>query len=812
MGNQGTENRPETDGRYLRPAAAYELMKTAQGMRRTVYIYGASGSGKTSFIADFFSRRRYEYYPLAQTRIEDIKIPEQTAGNKENIVVIDDLYLVDSQESREAVYPLLEEMTARKDIWLILLSRCQMPKWLKPLYINKVFITIDEGNLSFSEEDELEYLAKWEIYPMQETAKYVRSLSCGQPLFLRIVAMQLKLAQRNETAGSDRQEREREAVEQARRDLWDYFEIHVFDQWKIELQEFLMDVAIVDAFDAQLAQQITKKPDVTQLIAQALETGNFLEEQVKNGVVWYVFRQAMRFSMRRRLHTKCSLQHINEIYRSAGNGYEMMGDVPNALQMYDKCRDEEGISRLLVENARKNAGAGYYYALRKYYFALPEEMIRENYELMTGMCLLNSLLMNIDESERWYQLLENYERRQQGSTKRAVQAKLWYLDICLPHRGTVSVPDLLKRAGGLLAEGKTALPEPSVTSNLPSLMNGGADFCEWSKKDRELARVFGKLIEMVLGKYGKGIVSLALAESFFEKGEDNYEVSALANKGRLQAECGGKKQMVFVGVGILSQLAMLNDHADDAFDMLTSFRRTIEEDTPQLIPSIETLRTRFLLYHGRSAAVADWMKTAPDEEQEFFIMERFRYLTKVRVYLAMGKKERAYNLIQRLLAYAEMMHRPYVHMECHVLLAITQYRMGSSEWKQTLQYAISKAEEYHFVRILSREGAALWELLKEEEFVWKDEKYKKQVLKECETLARRYPVYLSEKQEGNVFLSDKALAILRLQSEGYSIEEIAEQMNLSKAGVKYYNQDTYKKLGVRGKAAALTEARNRRLI
>lgn len=134
--------------------------------------------------------------------------------------------------------------------------------------------------------------------------------------------------------------------------------------------------------------------------------------------------------------------------------------------------------------------------------------------------------------------------------------------------------------------------------------------------------------------------------------------------------------MVFVGVGILSQLAMLNDHADDAFDMLTSFRRTIEEDTPQLIPSIETLRTRFLLYHGRSAAVADWMKTAPDEEQEFFIMERFRYLTKVRVYLAMGKKERAYNLIQRLLAYAEMMHRPYVHMECHVLLAIIPVPYG----------------------------------------------------------------------------------------------------------------------------------------
>ncbi|MGN0341747.1 MAG: response regulator transcription factor [Roseburia sp.] len=58
----------------------------------------------------------------------------------------------------------------------------------------------------------------------------------------------------------------------------------------------------------------------------------------------------------------------------------------------------------------------------------------------------------------------------------------------------------------------------------------------------------------------------------------------------------------------------------------------------------------------------------------------------------------------------------------------------------------------------------------------------------------------------------KALKILRLQAEGMSVERIAEQMGLSKAGVKYYNQKTYKKLGVNNKAAAVAEARNRRLI
>lgn len=52
----------------------------------------------------------------------------------------------------------------------------------------------------------------------------------------------------------------------------------------------------------------------------------------------------------------------------------------------------------------------------------------------------------------------------------------------------------------------------------------------------------------------------------------------------------------------------------------------------------------------------------------------------------------------------------------------------------------------------------------------------------------------------------------RLQAEGMSVEKIAEQLCLSKAGVKYYNQETYKKLGVNNKASAVTEARNRRLL
>ena len=344
------------------------------------------------------------------------------------------------------------------------------------------------------------------------------------------------------------------------------------------------------------------------------------------------------------------------------------------------------------------------------------------------------------------------------------------------------------------------------------MMNGGKDFCEWSKRDRELAKTIGKLISLVLGKYGKGLVNLALAESFFEKGEDDYEVASLAGRGRMQAESGGKTEQVFVAVGILTQLSVMNNHMEDAVDMLERFRPVAEQEAPKLLPNIDAMSVRMNLYLGRIQEAYRWMEEAPDEDTEFNGMERYRYLTKIRVYLAAGRKERALLLLDKMQYYAEKMHRTYILIEVKLLSAITLYRLGKDNWQSFLQEAVTEAEDYHFVRILTKEGAALWELFKTGTITWKNREFQKQVLKECEQMAAFYPAYLKEKTEGNVILSDKALQILRLQAEGLSVEKIAEQLGLSAAGVKYYNQATYKKLGVKNKAAALTEARNRRLL
>lgn len=811
MKNGEKHKKLTVDPNYVRPKKAVGLLKVAHSMKQTVYIYGATGYGKTSLVAGFLARKKYHYITMAENMVEDLSMLTNKL-EEQDTVVIDDLQEIVMAEDRENCLEILQRLIADSHVWVILISRCEIPAWLMPLYIRFLFTIIQESDLTFSIDDMQVYLSSWDIVLTERAEKYLYKMSKGFPLFVRIAALRLHNLGMSEMENEDRAKMELDAISLAKQDWWDYLDSSLYDQWDIELQEFLMDVSIVDCFDMQMAQIITKKNDTGELIALTKETGNYMTEKSVKGKTIYELRAPIRLSLNRRLQKKRSHSYIRNLYYNAASCYEYQGKVAEALEMYELCGDNEGISRLLVENARKHVGAGQYWKLRKYYLNVPKDMIMQNPELMAAVSMLHSIMLNDEESDRWYKALEAYAKQQTGTAKRAAQVKLVYLDVALPQRGIGSMIELVKKAGVLVANRRTILPEFSITNNQPSLMNGGKDFCEWSKKDKQLANSIGKLVELVTGKAGKGIVNLALAESMFEKGGDSYEVSVRASKGRVQAESCECFEEVFVAVGMLAQLEVQNNHLEDALDSVKSFRESIPETMSQLLQGVDTFRMRMLLYSGLDADVTEWLKQAPDEDKEFCTLDRFHYMIKVRVYLALGKKERAIKLLHEIIYFAEKRERIFIRIEAGVLLAIVQYRMKDDKWKQTLQEAISLAEEYHFVRVFSREGAALWELLRGESFEWKDADFRDQVRKECEYMASLYPMYLKEKPDGTITLSAAQVKVLRMQESGMSVEQIADALGLSKAGVKYYNQQTYKMLGVNSKSQAIFEARNRGLI
>lgn len=784
------------DQNYIAPAAALKKLKKARSLPQTVYLYGATGYGKTELVRQYLSGRRYTYLSCEELPWEDGALPAEEPGRQNRrVVVIDDLHRLKSEELRREILALEE----REDIWLILISRSPLPAWLMPQHIKSVFVVISEKDLRMGRSEIAAYLEARGIAYTEEDIQYLQNTAEGNAYVLHHVALRMR---EGLSPGPE-----------LYAEIWDAFAVYlenvVLVRWDSDLLEFMMQVSVVDEFTLELAEMISGNLHVTALLEQAAEAGNFMTQE--DGV--YRLRPVLIQALRNRALKIYGRERVEDLKYNAALYYEMHDEVVPALKLFEECGKTERIKNLLIRNARMNPGNGHYYELRRYYFNLDEREIADSPVLMAGMSMLCSMLMDGEKSEYWYEKLKAYAANAKGGIRREAQSRLCYLDIGLPHRGSRDVLAVMKNIPALLFDKGNQLPEFSVTSNLPSTMNGGKDFCHWSPDDTMLAKTVGPLVERVLGRYGKGLVKAALGESYYEKGGDNYKVMTLLTRAQMETERGGTMEIAFAAVGIRIRLALFQGDIQAARELLASFEQSAKENRAlQLLPNIQALRCRLALYEGNMDAVERWMKTAPDEDIEFCSLERYRYLTKVRCYLANGEYTKAQALLEKLRYYAEQTNRPYVRMETGLLSAVTKERAGGP-WQEELTTVLREAESYRFLRLITEEGAAVWPLLQQEKKALQsagtlDKDWLRRVLDEAAEVSRRYPLYLKKRAAAAADFSGTALTILRLQADGLSLNQIAKKLDMKPFSVSYHIQENYRKLNVSRKADALLAARS----
>ena len=525
------------DKGYITPQAALKKLRAAKGLGQTVYICGATGYGKTELVRQYLSKRKYSYISCRENISELLNAAGEAA---QPILVIDDLHLLKDAEGRKAVLSLI----GRPDLWTILICRSSIPPWLMPPYVSGGFLVITENDLRLREKEIAAYMESQGLAITEEELEFVTTRSLGNAYIVRHTALKMTEGQRPGP------ELAREIVEA----FAGYLESYVLVQWDSDLVEFLMQISVTDEFTLPLAEMVTGNRRASELLERAMETGNFLS--CKDGV--YRLRPQLIRALRRRAAKEYdSAQRADHAY-NAGLYYEMQGQILPALAMFEQCGRKDHIRELLIRNARLNPGNGHYFELRRYYLQMEEEELADCPVLMAGMSMLYSLLMQEEESEYWYGKLERFASAVRGGQKREALSRLAYLDIALPHRGSRDMIEIMKRMPALIFDRGMSLPEFSVTSNMPSTMNGGKDFCHWSREDRRLAATMGKLLERVLGRYGKGLVKAALGESLYEKGEDTYEVLTLLTRARLEAESGGVMEIAFAAAGLQVRLDTLH--------------------------------------------------------------------------------------------------------------------------------------------------------------------------------------------------------------------------------------------------------------
>lgn len=782
---------------YIKPTAAFKKLDAAKLLNQNVYIYGATGFGKTELIRQYFKRDSYVYIYCSRNSCDLSVIPQES---KHKItVVIDNVNSIENNDIRNAI----KELCGRKKFWVIILGRSKMPSWLFDTFVIRNMTLIAEADLALSEDDIDKYMRSEDIILTRDELKYIRGKCEGNLFGVKYNAQRLlsrdKLCEK--------------LFEENQIYFCNYLENNIISELSSEVSDFLMKISIVDDFTEQLAAIIMEDSSVLSLIERALDSGNFIE--IKDGV--YTLRRQMLNTLRRMAAKTFSEQQLQQYALLVGEYYESQGEDNKALEMYARYNESDRIRELLVRNSKKAVASGYYIEMRNYYLMFSDEDIRSNAYLMSAMSMLYSMLLDLDKSEYWYNELKKYKETVKGSKQREATSLIAYLDISLPGRGSINILELIKDYYTLLSQDSIPMPEFSVTSNIPSLMNGSKDFCDWSRHDRKIAATAGNIITVFLGKHGKGLINAALAESFFEKGGDPYEIMSLISRAKIEAEASGNSELTFAATGTLFRQYIILGEPDNAKTLLSSYEsKAKKEQLKRLYPSIEAMKCRLALIEGDNEAAALWLKTAPDENVEFIAFYRYLYLTKIRCYISFEQYDRAYSLIEAMKFYAEHCDRKYILMELGILTAIIRFRTGEA-WKNDFAKVLEQICEYQFIPILTEYSATVYNMLYQLDDICEENKkinhkWFERIRSESGRVARHYPLYLKRRATAIPKLQPMDIRVLTCLANGLSIQETAKRLSINYETLRSRIKEIYRKLGAQNKTEAVLIARETKII
>ena len=790
---------PETI--IIKPSIAAQFQRFLQ-QERVLFFSAPCGFGKTVLaeaLLDSMPSNSMDRYRIRRLNAgaADFAIP--SAAEDWDILLIDDLQLLQEERDLQTLCELIRTGAERR---FVLLSRGAPPGSLMAFQYAGLMTVLEAEDLLFDQNDIRVLLQNCGITTTDNELAAIRQESIGYPLGVNIIARYM----------SGGRPFSKEIVAKGYREVFSYFEAAVYRRFDLPMRRFLLELAPFEQFDLEMARMVSGDPHAGDLLDWLLHNTTMLRcEDLHTFSFWPQFRAFLLWQMGR----EYTDEKRKAIFGRGGLYYELKEDYAHALACYTKGGDHSKVSDLLVRNAELHPGMGHYSEMENYYRSLPESEIAASPSLMQGMSMLCALAMDYEGSERWYRELREFWRRceKQDAAGKQARGRLAWLDISLPQRGVDGLAATIPAVFTLLTNKELTLPSFSVTSALPSLMNGGKDFSEWSKKDDLLYKTMRIPVEAILGRDGVGLADCAIAESRFEKGENisGRMLSLIPKVNEIRQR--GTPDMEFAVGGLLARSQLASGQSADARHTMVSLRAQFaERGLTRFLPNMDAMLCRMDLLNGELDSADAWYhEKAPRDPMHINVMKRYQYLTQAMVELADGRPDAARLTLAPLEAYVKNCARYIDSVHLHVLTAIALYRQKDDAWRGRLTQALETAAAYRFIRTISVYGTAVLPLLEELERVG-SAKWHKQLMSEVRTQAAYYPNFLQPRLALSDTLTPMELQILHLVCADKSNAEIAEIMNIKLSTVKTHVSHILTKLDVKRRSEAKTAARKLRLV
>ena len=714
-----------------------------------------------------------------------------------DILLIDDLQMMQDEDDWQTLCQLIRTQTAKR---FMLLSRGAPPGCMMAFQYAGIMKVLEAEDLLFDWNDINRTLQLYHVEAESSEITEILKASIGYPLGVMITARHMAAGR---AFGP-------EIVARSYREVFSYFEAAVYRRFDLPMRHFLLELAPFEQFDLEMARMVSGNPHAGDMIDQLLENTTLLRyDDMDSFRFWDLFRDFLLWELER----EYTEEKRKALFSRGGLYYELKEDYAHALECYTMGGDHSKVSDLLVRNAELHPGMGHYSEMEKYYRSLPESEILASPSLMQGMSMLCALATDYEGSERWYRELQEYVKHceKQDAAGKQARGRLAWLDISLPQRGAEGLTTIIPAVFQLLTNKEVTLPAFSITSALPSLMNGGKDFSEWSPKDDLLYKTIRVPVEVILGKDGVGLADYAVAESKFEKGEDisGRMLKIISSLNDIRQR--GTPDMEFAVGGLLARSQIASGQSEDAYHTITTLREQFEErGLTRFLPNMDALLCRMDLLTGNWDKAEEWYRRkAPKDLMNLNVMKRYQYFTQAMAELTEGRYDVALLTLAPFEEYVRNCARHIDSIHLNVLTAIALHRKKETSWQERLDMALDTAEKYKFIRCISVYGGAVLPLLKERS---RTGKWFHRLMLATKTQAAFYPDFLEGRMAPQDTLTLMELQILHLICADKSNAEIAQMMDIKLPTVKTHVSHILTKLGVSRRSEAKTVAKKLRLV
>lgn len=640
--------------------------------------------------------------------------------------------------------------------------------------------------------------------------------------------------------------------------VFDYLAEEVLHRQPAELQQFLLQTSVLDQLSADLCNAITGRDDSADVLT-TLDDANLFVVRLDQSRNWYryhhLFGEFLSSRFRRDDPDGWQQAHLRAAETYTGlRLYHQAIDHTLAINDYGRTAD------LIVETGMRTINAGRTATLRRWFAALPQELVTSCEDLLT--IHLWTLLMErrYDEIARE---LARIDALEEGAGDHAGEN-----DALVPVR--VGLALLTGDLDGAIRQGEQALetldPDDDHSRSMVTVHLGTAYRMRGNLTPAIPLLTEGMEISDRAGNTPAWLIAASQrAIAWMTLGDLRLAHDAFREVIEIEAKLG----LTNLGFAIASHLGLAEvlrewDRLEEAEDVLTPALNVLQrlDDGEQFGTKLYALlilirlrcgesdyesaleiadkamreagaadvsaweyerasafRARVLITLGRLDEALRWEQSIPPPERPLRSSREITYQVLTRLYLATDRFDEARQLIKdsRELAAASDLRRRMIELD--VLGAVASLQAGQQEEAAAqLSTALASAERDDYRRVFLDDGPVLLPL-------FEDLRHNRPVAAEWtaeylngligaidgaaseETDAGSEPVDQLDEP-----LTEREIEVLELLAEGLTNRQVADRLFLSVGTVKRHTHNIYRKLDVSSRTQAIIRGQDLRLL